>query len=347
MASARIPPSLGAPLSRRRFIGAGLGALALGIVGCGDDEPQGGASGGAATTADAGSFPVTVEHVHGETTIPSAPARVVSYGYTDADTILALGTVPVGVLQWIPSWKRGVGPWSEAALGSAKPEIYAGSEIDFEGIAKVAPDLISIVNHDIDRATYDKLSKIAPTVPTVAGYPAYGTPWDVASVQIATALGKRREGQALVAKAKAAFTRVREDHPDWAGKRVVMVSQAEGGKLFVFADTDTRGRFVTSLGFDQSPEITKLTGGEFYAQLSAERFDLIDGDGLIVLADLTATQGSLEKQATFRRLRVVREGHVVTIRDEDLNMALSASTPTAIPYALDRLVPRLEEALAA
>jgi iron complex transport system substrate-binding protein len=337
---------LAATTSRRRFIGAGLGFVALAVTACGDDDaPSKGAPTGVVPTD--GTFPVTVTHVHGQTTIDSPPQRVVSYGYTDGDTVLALGTVPVGILQWIPQWKRGVGPWSEPALGSGRPTLYKGQEIDFEGIAKAAPDLISIVNHDIDDATYEKLSQIAPTVPTVEGYPAYGTPWDVTAIQVATALGKKTQGAALVAKAEERFAQAREANPGWKGKQVMIVTQAEGGKMFVFADTDTRGRFVSSLGFVQSPEISKLTGKSFYAELSAERFDLLDGDGLILLADSTAVQGALEEQPTWQRLEVVREGRVVTVEDLQLSMALSASTPTSIPYALDRLVPQLQKTLAA
>jgi iron-siderophore transport system substrate-binding protein len=330
-------------ISRRRLIGAGLGILATTLVACGDDESApagGGTTAGAAPSA----FPVTVAHVHGETTIEAAPKRVVSYGYTDADTLLALGVVPVGLLQWIPQWKRGVGSWSVGALGSAKPELYTGNEIDYEGIAKAAPDLISIVNHDIDEAAYTKLSQIAPTVPTVKGYPAYGTPWDVASVQVASSIGRKAQGEALVAKAKDRFAKVRADNPGWEGKQVMIITQAEGGKMFVFADTDTRGRFVSSLGFRQSPEIAKITGKSFYAELSAERFDLLDGDALILLADSTAVAEAVP--ATFKRLDVVRENRVVTVKDLEVSMALSASTPPAIPFALDRLVPDLRKALA-
>ena len=167
-------------------------------------------------------------------------------------------------------------------------------EVDFEGIASANPNLIMIVNYDLRKEDYEKLSRLAPTVPTVSGFPAYGTPWDVASKQIGAALGKATEMQALIEPAQAGFEKSKADNPTWAGKRVVMATPDAGGKLHIFADTDTRGRFVSSLGFEQPEEFKELVGDEFYASISPERFDLLDGDALIMLADSTATQASLE-----------------------------------------------------
>ncbi|HJE11775.1 MAG TPA: iron-siderophore ABC transporter substrate-binding protein, partial [Corynebacterium glutamicum] len=39
-------------------------------------------------------FPVSIEHEFGTTTIDDVPERIVTLGVTDADIVLALGTVP-------------------------------------------------------------------------------------------------------------------------------------------------------------------------------------------------------------------------------------------------------------
>lgn len=353
-------------MSRRRLlIGALGGVAAVGLAACGSSSDSGttssaGAAGttaagtteaaattAAATTAAAAAFPITIKHVHGETVIPAAPERVVSYGYTDQDPLLALGVVPVGILQWIPEWKQGVGAWSTAALGGATPALYSGQEIDFEGISKAQPDLIMAVNNDIQKADYDKLSKIAPTVLTPAGFPSFGTPWDVATQQIGDALGKSAEASALIETAKKGFTDAAAAHPEWAGKQVMMVGPDAGGKIYLFADTDTRGRFVAALGFVQSPEVKELVGEEFFASISPERFDVLDGDGLIVFQETAAAKAQMKEMPSFQALDVVKNGHVVAIDDLELAMALSASSVTSIPYALERVVPELEKALSA
>ena len=59
---------------------AGVAAVAA----CGSDKPG--------TVAEDGS--VTVTHVFGETRIPSPPKRVVSAGFTEHDSLLAVGIIP-------------------------------------------------------------------------------------------------------------------------------------------------------------------------------------------------------------------------------------------------------------
>ncbi len=122
-----------------------------------------------------------------------------------------------------------------------------------------------------------------------------------------------------------------------------MVGPDAGGKIYLFADTDTRGRFVAALGFVQSPEVKELVGEEFFASISPERFDVLDGDGLIVFQETAAAKAQMKEMPSFQALDVVKNGHVVAIDDLELAMALSASSVTSIPYALERVVPAARE----
>ncbi|HET6507734.1 MAG TPA: iron-siderophore ABC transporter substrate-binding protein [Baekduia sp.] len=331
---------------RGLLLGAAGTAAAVGLAACGGSDGGAASSAAGGTSDAAGAFPVTVKHTLGETTIPTAPKRVVTYGYTDQDPALALGTVPVGTLRWIPQWKRGVGEWAESRLGDAKPKQFSGDQIDFEGVASVRPDLILIVNYALPKGDYDKLSKIAPTVPTVGGYPDWSVPWQAVTEQIGRALGRPAQARKLVADAEARFAKAKADHPSFAGKEVLITAPGPGGKLSVFAPTDTRGRFTDALGFTQPAAIEQATGGEFYAYLSSERLDLVDVDALIVLVDDPTTRKQLLAQPAFTSLKVVRDGRAIMVEDLDVSMALSASSVLSIPYALDRVVPRLDAALA-
>jgi iron complex transport system substrate-binding protein len=329
--------------TRRQLLLGAAGAAALGAVGCGSSSTK--TTKNAAAAASGAGYPLHVTDAFGTVTIDGAPQRVVTYGYTDADPMLALGTVPVGLLQWIPQWKRGVGVWAEPALKGATPDIYAGSEIDFEGVAKTRPDLILAVTYSFRKSDYDKLAKIAPTVTTVGGYPDWGTPWQAATEQIGRALGRPEQAKQLVADAEAKFTKAKRDHPHFAGKDVLIVAPDTNGKMAVFAPTDTRGRFAKSLGFTQPAAITKATGKSFYADISEERYDLLDVDALVVMTDDAKAGAALEKSAPFQGLKVVKEGRAIITDDLELNMAISSSTVLSIPYALDKVVPQLDAAL--
>lgn len=342
------------PLPTRRsfLLGAAGAAAAATLAACGSDD--GGSTGATGTGAAArdgattasGAFPVTLRDRYGETTIEQAPERVVCYGYNDHDTMLALGVVPVGLIQWIPEWKRGVGPWSLDALGDARPELFRGEEVPFEQIAALRPDLIVSVTHDLRGGDRDRLSQIAPIVSTPAGYPSYGLPPEEAAMQTGTALGLRAETQRLVDALQARYAAARRAHPEFAGKTAMVVTPVADGQMSIFSETDTRGRLVTELGMRQPAEIAELVGDDFYAYLSPERFGVMEVDALIVLAYDAASVAALRRMATYQQLDVVRRGGAVVIGDMDTAMALAAGTVTSVPWALGRLVRPLAAAVA-
>jgi ABC-type Fe3+-hydroxamate transport system substrate-binding protein len=71
----------------------------------------------------AGTFPITIEHKFGSTTIPERPDRVLSLGYQEHDAIFALGVTPIAVRYWYGDESDVVFPWAEDEAGDADPEI--------------------------------------------------------------------------------------------------------------------------------------------------------------------------------------------------------------------------------
>ena len=82
---------------------------------------------------------------------------------------------------------------------------------------------------------------------------------------------------------------------------MLIVAPDTNGKMAVFAPTDTRGRFATSLGFSQPAAIEKLTGRSFYADISEERYDLLDVDALLVMTDDAKAGAALERSGRSSR----------------------------------------------
>jgi iron complex transport system substrate-binding protein len=309
---------------------AALAALLVG--GCGEKE-----SNAPAQQTEAG-FPVTIEHKFGTTVVEQPPERVVAVGFNDQDFALALGVKPVGVRQFqggIDITKR---PWAQDELSGASPQIIGAEDLEFEKIAALRPDLILGVYSGLDERDYGTLSKIAPTVAQSDEYPDYGQPWQEQAQVTGDALGK---GDAVVEDVESQIARVRQEHPEFEGSSFVLAS-ASTGQVYAFGSKDLRSRFFTDLGFEVPAEVEKLAGESFFAQLSEEQLRLLDQDVLVVFG----SRKDLEGFPLFRRLDVVREGRVIFMDPAgDFANAIGFSSPLSLPYALDRAVPQLAEAV--
>src|SRR5689334_13288320 len=179
-------------ISRRNLLFGAAGVAAAGLLAaCGDSDSGDSPSTGGSSAATGGSFPVTVTHQFGSTTVEEAPKTVVSLGWGDADALLALGVVPAGILDWFQAWPTGVGPWAQAKLNGAEPTVLKGPEINFESVATLRPDLITFTKSANTKAEWDQLEKLAPTLSGPAGTAPYGTTLKDQTLLIAEALGRK------------------------------------------------------------------------------------------------------------------------------------------------------------
>ncbi|WP_182084347.1 ABC transporter substrate-binding protein [Aureimonas sp. ME7] len=295
---------------------------------------------------DAGRFPIAIEHSLGRTVIGKRPQRVAVLGVTDVDAVLALGYVPVLVNRWIPEWAHGVGPWAEPLLGGTTPLMFKSREIDLERVAMAEPDLIVGSGSLLDRTTYDKLSLLAPTTAPMADHPdPYATTWDVQTLAVGEALGRPEAAEALVERVQALFRAVREAHPSWSGRTAATLINWNG-QMLMYAASDNRGEFLRAIGFGMPADLAQLAGNRFNVPISEERLDLLDQlDLIVVLTNDAAGRSFFEQSAVFRRLAPVKSGHVVYLDDRNLTMAMSGSTVLSIPYVLDALTTKIEQAI--
>ncbi|QUW95886.1 MULTISPECIES: iron-siderophore ABC transporter substrate-binding protein [unclassified Streptomyces] len=335
-----------------RRLAAVLSAAALGVgllAGCGSDSDDPADRAGGEAPAAAGAFPVTVEHAFGTTKIEKAPERVVSVGYTDDQTVLAFGIKPVGMVDQYPNpagrspdintqW-----PWVKDKWGDSKPEVVmknGDTGPNYEKIAALRPDLIVAVYSEIDRAAYDKLSRIAPTVGRTKGEKEpFSAPWQDNALHIAKALGKAEEGEKMVADIQGKLDAAKQAHPEFAEQTAVVLSWYKDS-VAPFTSTDVRGRLVTGIGFKYQTEIDKVAGGDFYTTLSPERVDLVDVDRVFVIND-KADQDALKKFELFTNLDAVKNGKVSYLLDSEgpaVGAAISQGTLLSMPYAVDELV---------
>src|SRR5262249_19070545 len=160
----------------------------------------------------------------------------------------------------------------------------------FERVAASRPDVITAVETDLKDTDKAKLEKLAKTVPPPSGYPAWGVPWDVMALEIGTALDRRADVQKLVDRTRALYAKARSDNPGFEGAKAALISPDDKGGVYIFSEDDVRTRFLSDLGFVMPDGVKKQFKGQFYAQLSAERMDLLAEADALIATTADATQ---------------------------------------------------------
>lgn len=313
-------------------------AVAVSMTACGSSQAPD------APEADPdGAFPVTIDHIYGSTTVAEKPLRIVTLGVSDADAVIALGTVPVGNAGY-SFYETGLGPWTEELVGDAELTLL-GSEAqpDFELIASLAPDLITGLNSGFDEDTYATLSGIAPTIARPEGSAAYAVDREVATATIAEAMGETARGEELNTRTRDALEQVRADHPEFEGKTATVVLPYEG-QFGAYLPGDARGRFVTSIGFRIPDAILAQDDGEsFFVPVSTENISMLDGDLILYLGSGEAAD-VVEENPLFGTLDAARDDAIVATTI-DQRGAITYNSVLSVPYAIDELVPRIAAAL--
>ena len=237
----------------------------------------------ASATVAAEVFPVTIKHAFGETTIAKSPERIVTWGLSSQDALIALGKVPVGMPTFrSEGFDHDILPWTAegiAALGGAEPFIFDNAtDVPIEQIAALKPDLILAVHSGISAEDYGRLSQIAPVV----AYPgeAWTTTWQDVITITGRAIGKPAEGEALVADLKQFVLDQAAARPEMAGKSFVTLIDYNN-EIGIHSAADTRASFLASAGRVIADKVDGAGEGELdWYPLSYERFDTIPADKL-------------------------------------------------------------------
>ncbi|ACZ21629.1 ABC-type Fe3+-hydroxamate transport system, periplasmic component [Sanguibacter keddieii DSM 10542] len=340
---------LALPSSRRPVLAAALVAGAVVLAGCGSSDSS------AETTPSAapadGAFPVTVESALGDAVIDEAPERVVTLGMGSAETAIALGVTPVGIEEY--PWgsdDTGYLPWIHEALEESGEDLPAqftgGTEIDIEAILELEPDVILAPWSGITQEQFDTLSEIAPTV----AYPdlAWSIDWDQQITTIGKALGQPDEAQELITGIEEQFTEAAAAHPEYADVTFSYVYTTEPGSLGVFLPDEQRVAMVRGLGLTVDPVVETFdeTEGTDSALIGLENADqLADSDLIFTFYSDAAARAETEAQPLYQAIPAIGRGSVVAPTDQPFVTGSSIINPLTVPWALERFVPMIDEAI--
>lgn len=333
---------------RLRPVVAALATAALALTACGSETDAGAAADGSSadtSSEGASTYPITIEHAHGETVIESAPERVATVAWANHEVPLALGVVPVGMSKatWGDDDGDGVLPWVEDRLdelGAETPVLFDETDgIDAEAVADTAPDVILAAYSGLTEDDYDTLSKIAPVV----AYPdvAWGTSVEEMIRMDSAAMGMAAEGEALIDELDAEVQAAFDGHPQLADKSIMFsyIDPNDTSEIGFYTTHDTRPGFLAELGMGVPTVVEERSQGTdaFYESLSAENADQLDDVDILVLYgyEFDETLEALRGDPLLSTIAAVERGSVVVLEDSTPLAASANPSPLSIGWGLE------------
>jgi iron complex transport system substrate-binding protein len=268
-----------------------------------------------------GTFPRTVTHFEGRTTIEAAPQKVAVLSTGQLDDLLSLGVVPAATTRAdnaglvpdyladaFPSYKKQLAGMTDAGTRQAP---------NLETLAAAEPDLI--LANDSLGDLYPKLSKIAPTVITAGN----GINWKRDLLLVGDALGKGRAARALLDDIVAEAS----DRGRPLGGPTVSMVRFTPDRTRMFGVSSFTGSIAVDMGLAR-PESQRFNA--ISQDIGAESIDTADGDWIFysVQGDASRTDAaSVVAGPLWTSMRAVTAGQAVKVDDDPwyLNAGPSAA----------------------
>lgn len=297
-------------------------------------------------------YPVTITHAYGETVIESKPERVVTLGWGNQDTALALGIVPVGVSAanygYVTEHK--LHEWTDEAfleLGESEPNVFDDTDgYDYEAISDAAPDVILAAYSGMTEEEYNTLSEIAPVVPFEET--AWKTSWREQTIRNAEGLGMKEAGEELVKQTEDMIAEKVSEHPEFKGVKAgfFWISADDFSTFYAYLPADPRASYLQDLGFELPKSIKNLAGddNDFSVTLSRESVEALSDIDLMVVYGDEELLKALQADKIMSEIPAIKNGAVVLL---DSTSRLAASTTPSIlsiPATIDEYLDVLSEA---
>ncbi|MEM7142512.1 MAG: ABC transporter substrate-binding protein [Actinomycetota bacterium] len=289
----------------------------------------------------------TVTHVLGTTEIPREPERIYVNDPNALDVLVALGADVAGATRWRPEFPV---PEYIASVSEVDIELSADREPNFEMVAAFAPDLIVTAN-STDNTAYDLFSQIAPTV-------AYGesfdtadrSGWKVALEEIAAIIGREDAVAGILADYDADVARLAAalDQAGLADSTFAVMQPRDNINFrlriplgMVLGDTLWDDVGLAYQEFDDG----LLADHGFFADLSAERVDLITADMLFVLVPLgfgEVAREQLESNPLWSFMPSFQQGNICLLDAEGGDQAWFENGPLSLRRVVDDVIGCIE-----
>lgn len=304
-------------------------------------------------TYAADTFPVTIEHALGSTTIEAKPERVVTWGWSAQDVVIDLGVTPVGMPFFSYGGDdNGILPWTAEAVeeqGLTMPTVLPNTgEPPIEAIAALHPDVIIAPYSGLKPEEYALLSNIAPVV----AYPA--KPWFISWQDVVhmtgKALGESEKADELVSRTSDWLHQEASAYPDLEGLVFANFLSRDDGQVSVRNDKDPRVELFADLGLVPAQRPPEGSGDPEAISyfLSYENFDRIPADLLISFFDTQEAADAFFGLDVIKLSPLIRKGAYTQLAGEALTMSVSgAVTPMSLRWGFPRVIAEVGRAAAA
>lgn len=295
---------------------------------------------------------ISIKHVYGTTEVPADATKVATVAWANQDVLLALGIMPLGFSKqtWGVTDGSGMLPWTKekvdelTANGAAQPKLFdddGGVKINPQAVNATKPEVILAVYSGMSKEEYETLSKIAPTV----AYPkvAWGTPWRETIAINATAVGKKTEGEKLVADLEKQVADAVAKHPQIKGKAAAFCYTAEGDatKFGYYTTADPRTAFLSDLGMKVPASVEKASkenASAFNVDISTENADSLNDFDLIVMYGTESDLAAMQANSLLNQVRAIKNGAVAFVGNSDPMAASTNPGPLSIPWGIEKYV---------
>ncbi|EGV12959.1 iron-siderophore ABC transporter substrate-binding protein [Actinomyces sp. oral taxon 175] len=295
---------------------------------------------------------ISIKHVYGTTEVPADATKVATVAWANQDVLLALGIMPLGFSKqtWGVTDGSGMLPWTKekvdelTANGAAQPKLFdddGGVKINPQAVNATKPEVILAVYSGMSKEEYETLSKIAPTV----AYPkvAWGTPWRETIAINATAVGKKAEGEKLVADLEKQVADAVAKHPQIKGKAAAFCYTAEGDatKFGYYTTADPRTAFLSDLGMKVPASVEKASkenASAFNVDVSTENADSLNDFDLIVMYGTESDLAAMQANSLLSQVRAIKNGAVAFVGNSDPMAASTNPGPLSIPWGIEKYV---------
>lgn len=262
-----------APIRRRTLVPLALAVLLASLTACSAGASTGEASGDVSATR-------AVETAYGEVEVPTEPLRVVAVSYDTPWQLAAVGVTPVAMQDY--SAYADSFTASQQELIASADTVGAFFDLNIEAVLEAEPDLIVGDVLEIDEATFEQLSKIAPTAIFEGEYRG---DWRAIGASVADVVGEGDAFEQAEASYDAELARVQEEYADVLARPWAAIGDGdvEGGFSVLYPGGSVGALFFDDLGAATTPTIPEEDGDKGWMYISPELTTTVLGGAEIIV----------------------------------------------------------------